>query len=50
MEEYVDCGLLQRGFALVGCKACPERRLVAFSCGSRSFCLGIGIVWVCRFL
>ena len=37
-EEYVHCGLLQRGFALVACKDCPERRLVAFSCGSRSFC------------
>jgi hypothetical protein len=38
LEEYIDCGLLQRGFALVACKNCPERRLVALSCGSRSFC------------
>jgi hypothetical protein len=38
LEQYLNCGLLQRGFALVACKDCPERRLVAFSCGSRSFC------------
>ena len=38
LDEYLDCGLLQRGFALVVCRDCPERHLVAFSCGSRSFC------------
>jgi hypothetical protein len=38
MEGYLGCGLLQRGFALVACKGCQERHLVAFSCRSRSFC------------
>jgi len=38
LEGYLDCGLLQRGFALVACRDCPERRLVAFSCKSRSLC------------
>ena len=38
LEGYVDCGLLQRGFALIACRDCPERQLVAFSCKSRSFC------------
>ena len=38
LEDYVGCGLLQRGFALVACKGCRERHLVAFSCHSRSFC------------
>jgi len=38
LEGYVHCGLLQRGFALVACRDCGERHLVAFSCRSRSFC------------
>ena len=38
LEGYVHCGLLQRGFALVACKCCQERHLVAFSCHTRSFC------------
>jgi len=37
LEDYVHCGLMQRGFALVACKGCQERHLVAFSCHSRSF-------------
>jgi hypothetical protein len=37
LDEYLACGLLQRGFALVACRDCPGRHLVAFSCGSRSF-------------
>jgi hypothetical protein len=31
LEGYVDCGLLQRGFALIACRDCPERRLVALA-------------------
>jgi hypothetical protein len=38
LQDYLGCGLLQRGFALVTCKGCQERHLVAFSCRSRSFC------------
>lgn len=38
LEGYVSCGLLVRGFALLECQGCRERRLVAFSCKSRSFC------------
>jgi hypothetical protein len=38
LEGYVHCGLLQRGFALVACRDCGDRHLVAFSCRSRSFC------------
>jgi hypothetical protein len=38
LQDYLGCGLLQRGFALVACKGCQERHLVAFSCRSRSFC------------
>ena len=32
LEGYVECGLLQRGFALIACRDSPERRPVAFSC------------------
>jgi len=35
---YLDCGLLCRGFARLKCRACPETRLVAFSCKGRGFC------------
>jgi hypothetical protein len=38
LEGYVHCGLLQRGFALVACRDCGDRHLVAFSCHTRSFC------------
>jgi hypothetical protein len=38
LEGYLDCGLLCRGFAVLACQSCPERRLVAYSCKSRAFC------------
>ena len=37
-ESYLDCGLLCRGFAMLECESCQERRLVAFSCKGRGFC------------
>jgi len=37
-EHYLDCGLLCRGFAVLGCEGCAERRLIAFSCKGRGFC------------
>jgi hypothetical protein len=38
LERYVECGLLCRGFAVLACKDCPERRLVAFSGKGRGSC------------
>ena len=32
LDAFLDCGLLCRGFARVGCPACNESRLVAFRC------------------
>ena len=37
-ERYLDCGLLCRGFAVLECEGCQERRLVAFSCKGRAWC------------
>ena len=37
VEGFLDCGLLCRGFALLECEDCPERRLVAFSCKGRAY-------------
>jgi len=37
-EQYLDCGLLCRGFAVLACEGCQERRLVAFSCKGRAWC------------
>jgi hypothetical protein len=28
LEAYLDCGLACRGFALLACESCDERRLV----------------------
>ncbi len=38
LERYLDCGLLCRGFALLACDRCDERRLVSFCCKGRAFC------------
>jgi hypothetical protein len=38
LENYVHCGVLSRGFALLECPSCDEHKLVAFSCGGRGFC------------
>jgi hypothetical protein len=34
-RRYLDCGLLEHGFARLRCPACGEERLVAFSCKGR---------------
>jgi len=36
--DYLDCGILQRGFARCACETCGKSFAVAFSCKSRSFC------------
>jgi hypothetical protein len=38
LDGYVDCGMLCRGFALLACEGCPQKKLVAFSCKGRGFC------------
>lgn len=35
---YLECGLLQRGFARLACSDCGHERLLAFSCKGRSVC------------
>ena len=37
-RRYLDCGVLEKGFALFECDKCGARRAVAFSCKTRSFC------------
>ena len=37
-DRYLECGLLCRGFAMLACEDCDERRLVAFSCKGRAWC------------
>ena len=36
--NYLDCGILARGFARCACESCGKSVAVAFSCKSRSFC------------
>ena len=36
--RYLDCGLLEHGFARVRCEACRAEFLVAFRCKARGFC------------
>jgi hypothetical protein len=35
---YLDCGILENGFARVRCGACRAEYLVAFSCKGRGLC------------
>lgn len=37
-RRYVDCGIVERGFARVVCPSCHYEVLVAFSCKSRGLC------------
>ena len=41
-DEYLDCGLLERGFLRVRCDDCHHEHLVAFSCKRRGFCPSCG--------
>jgi hypothetical protein len=38
MEEYLDCGVLERGCLRLACRACGHSEVVAFSCKRRGFC------------
>jgi hypothetical protein len=38
VEKYLDCGILDQGFARVVCERCRAEFLVAFSCKTRYFC------------
>ncbi|MFH1008015.1 MAG: transposase [Candidatus Latescibacterota bacterium] len=38
VQEYLQCGILDYGFARVRCPECKHEYLVAFSCKARGFC------------
>ena len=38
VEDYLDCGILERGCVVLGCAACGLSRVVALSCKRRGFC------------
>jgi hypothetical protein len=38
VEKFLDCGILERGFARVRCDNCRAEFLVAFSCKARILC------------
>ena len=38
LRDYVECGILGKGFLRVWCKDCNRSRAVAFSCKGRGFC------------
>jgi hypothetical protein len=37
-EEFLDCGLLEKGCLHLECRACGYSQLVAFSCRKRGWC------------
>ena len=41
-REFLECGVLARGFLRVHCDACGLDRLVPFSCKNRGFCNSCG--------
>jgi hypothetical protein len=38
LREFLDCGVLARGFLRVHCDACGRDRVVAYSCKGRGIC------------
>ena len=38
LEDFLRCGVLERGFGRCVCKGCGLSRLVALSCRRRGFC------------
>jgi hypothetical protein len=38
LTGYLDCSVMQRGFAHLACEDCGLPRLVAFTCAGRGFC------------
>jgi hypothetical protein len=42
VERYLDCGVLENGFARVRCAGCRKDMLVAFSCKGRGLCPSCG--------
>jgi hypothetical protein len=41
-RNYLDCGILSRGFCRVVCTTCRDEKVVAFSCKGRGFCPSCG--------
>jgi hypothetical protein len=39
LQDFLECGILERGLVRVHCDVCGKNRVVAFSCKSRGFCL-----------
>jgi len=42
VARYLDCGIIDRGFARVRCEACAREYLLAFSCKARGLCPSCG--------
>src|SRR5215475_7438933 len=38
LYDYLQCGILARGFLRLGCDTCPKELLLPFSCKRRGFC------------
>jgi hypothetical protein len=43
--RFLDCGILQNGFARVKCEDCGHEYLLAFSCKRRHFCPSLAQTW-----
>ncbi|MBK8013911.1 MAG: transposase [Deltaproteobacteria bacterium] len=41
-EEFLDCGILERGFVLLFCDRCQREHALAFSCKGRAICPSCG--------
>jgi hypothetical protein len=37
-DKFLECGVLDHGFARIRCDACTHEHLLAFSCKCRYFC------------
>jgi len=42
LKNYLDCGILAKGFVRIFCESCKRNQLVALSCKHRGFCPSCG--------
>lgn len=47
LRQYLECGVLEHGFARAVCNACGEEIVVAFSCKRRGVCASCNVRRMC---
>jgi hypothetical protein len=48
LRDFLDCGILARGFVTAVCERCGQKLLVALSCKKRGICPSCGCRRMCN--